>query len=232
MKGGHWRIELSDDSLPPRSTLPPCIWSSVHPQQAPGHPERQTRTEVRGGGRKIYRQKGTGNARHHGNRAPQFTHGGVVFAPKPRDYASPCPRRCAACLQVRPDLQGQAGEIMCGQLKLEAKTRSWPRPSSAGRHQEGLVVAERDETSSAPPQPGRARPLMNTLNVYDILRRKVILTKAAPRSRRCTPNEGRTISSAPVLTERLTRASATSATSLRWPLAPTDRDQAVERSSA
>ncbi len=51
-----------------------------------GTQSAKTRGEVRGGGRKIYRQKGTGNARHHGNRAPQFTHGGVVFAPKPRTY--------------------------------------------------------------------------------------------------------------------------------------------------
>ena len=54
--------------------------------QRQGTQSALTRTEVRGGGRKIYRQKGTGNARHHGRRAPQFTHGGVVFAPKPRDY--------------------------------------------------------------------------------------------------------------------------------------------------
>ena len=48
---------------------------------------------MRGGGRKIYRQKGTGNARHHGRRAPQFTHGGVVFAPKPRDYRISVPKK-------------------------------------------------------------------------------------------------------------------------------------------
>ena len=53
--------------------------------QRQGTQSAKTRTEVRGGGRKIYRQKGTGNARHHGNRAPQFRHGGVVFAPKPPD---------------------------------------------------------------------------------------------------------------------------------------------------
>ena len=55
--------------------------------QRQGTQSAKTRTEVRGGGRKIYRQKGTGNARHHGNRAPQFRHGGVVFAPKPRSYS-------------------------------------------------------------------------------------------------------------------------------------------------
>ena len=61
-----------------------------------GTQSARTRTEVRGGGRKIYRQKGTGNARHHGRRAPQFTHGGVVFAPKPRSYRITCPRPSAA----------------------------------------------------------------------------------------------------------------------------------------
>ena len=58
-----------------------------------GTQSAKTRGEVRGGGRKIYRQKGTGNARHHGNRAPQFTHGGVVFAPKPRDYVVNVPKK-------------------------------------------------------------------------------------------------------------------------------------------
>ena len=68
----------------------------------------KTRGEVRGGGRKIYRQKGTGNARHHGNRAPQFTQGGVVFAPKPRDLCRErCPRRFAAWRSRAPSPQGE-----------------------------------------------------------------------------------------------------------------------------
>ncbi len=58
-----------------------------------GTQSAKTRTEVRGGGRKIYRQKGTGNARHHGRRAPQFTHGGMVFAVKPRSYRMSVPRK-------------------------------------------------------------------------------------------------------------------------------------------
>ena len=61
--------------------------------QRQGTQSAKTRTEVRGGGRKIYRQKGTGNARHHGRRAPQFTHGGMVFAPKPRDYRISVPKK-------------------------------------------------------------------------------------------------------------------------------------------
>ncbi len=66
-------------------------------RQRQGTQSAKTRREVRGGGRST-RQKGTGNARHHGNRAPQFTHGGVVFAPKPRDYVMLCRRRFAALL--------------------------------------------------------------------------------------------------------------------------------------
>jgi len=58
-----------------------------------GTQKAKTRSEVRGGGRKIYRQKGTGNARHHSRRAPQFTHGGMVFAPQPRDYSFSVPRK-------------------------------------------------------------------------------------------------------------------------------------------
>ena len=60
--------------------------------QRQGTQSAKTRSEVRGGGRKIYRQKGTGNARHHGNRTPQFTHGGVVFAAMPRDYVIAVPK--------------------------------------------------------------------------------------------------------------------------------------------
>ena len=74
----------------------PVMHLAVRAQRASwrqGTHDTKTRGEVRGGGRKIYRQKGTGNARHHGNRAPQFTHGGVVFAPKPRDYVVNVPKK-------------------------------------------------------------------------------------------------------------------------------------------
>lgn len=81
-----------------------------------------TRTEVRGGGRKIYRQKGTGNARHHGNRAPQFRHGGVVFAPKPRDYVVKVNKKVRK-LALRSALTSKlnAGQLMVvDSIKLEA----------------------------------------------------------------------------------------------------------------
>ena len=63
--------------------------------QRQGTQSARTRTEVRGGGRKIYRQKGTGNARHHGRRAPQFTHAAWSSPPSPAPTASMCPRPSA-----------------------------------------------------------------------------------------------------------------------------------------
>ena len=81
-----------------------------------------TRTEVRGGGRKIYRQKGTGNARHHGNRAPQFKKGGVVFAPKPRDYDIAVPKKVRRlAMKSAFTSKAQADEIIVlDSLKLAA----------------------------------------------------------------------------------------------------------------
>ena len=91
-----------------------------------GTQSAKTRTEVRGGGRKIYRQKGTGNARHHGRRAPQFTHGGMVFAVKPRSYRMSVPRKVRRLAMVSA-LTSKAVEnesIVLDNIELaEAKTK-------------------------------------------------------------------------------------------------------------
>lgn len=91
-----------------------------------GTQSAKTRTEVRGGGRKIYRQKGTGNARHHGRRAPQFTHGGMVFAVKPRSYRMSVPRKVRRLAMVSA-LTSKAMEneiIVLDKIELaEAKTK-------------------------------------------------------------------------------------------------------------
>ena len=91
-----------------------------------GTQSAKTRTEVRGGGRKIYRQKGTGNARHHGRRAPQFTHGGMVFAVKPRSYRMSVPRKVRR-LAMLSALTSKAVEneiIVLDKIELaEAKTK-------------------------------------------------------------------------------------------------------------
>lgn len=155
--------------------------------QRQGTQSAKTRSEVRGGGRKIYRQKGTGNARHHGNRAPQFTHGGVVFAPKPRDYVIAVPkkvRRLAFKSAMTSKLN--AGEIVVvDELKLtEGKTKLMAKVLKAlNAEKKALVVLpERDENvvRATANLAQAATTYVNTLNVYDILNaNKLILTKAA-----------------------------------------------------
>ena len=155
--------------------------------QRQGTQSAKTRSEVRGGGRKIYRQKGTGNARHHGNRAPQFTHGGVVFAPKPRDYVIAVPkkvRRLAFKSAMTSKLN--AGEIVVvDELKLtEGKTKLMAKVLKAlNAEKKALVVLpEREENvvRATANLAQAATTYVNTLNVYDILNaNKLILTKAA-----------------------------------------------------
>ena len=155
-----------------------------------GTQSAKTRGEVRGGGRKIYRQKGTGNARHHGRRAPQFTHGGVVFAPKPRDYVIAVPKKVRrAAFKSALTSKLQAGEIMIvDELKLkEAKTKLMAETlKKLGATKKALVVLpERDENVvRATSNLAEAKTAyVNTLNVYDIHNAgKVILTKAATQS--------------------------------------------------
>ena len=155
--------------------------------QRQGTQSAKTRSEVRGGGRKIYRQKGTGNARHHGNRAPQFTHGGVVFAPKPRDYVIAVPKKVRRlAFKSAMTCKLNAGEIVIvDALTLtEGKTRLMAAVLKAlGAEKKALVVLpERDENvvRATANLAQAATTYVNTLNVYDILNAgKLVITKAA-----------------------------------------------------
>ena len=185
-------IELSDELFGAEINVAAMhlVVRSILANKRQGTQSAKTRTEVRGGGRKIYRQKGTGNARHHGNRAPQFTHGGVVFAPKPRDYVIAVPkkvRRLAFKSALTSKLQ--AGEIMVvDQLTLaQAKTQAMAevlKKLNAGK-KALVVLPERDENvvRAARNLADADTTYVNTLNVYDVLNAgKVILTKAARQS--------------------------------------------------
>ena len=185
-------IELSEEifAAPINEAAMHLMVRSYLAAQRQGTQSALSRGEVRGGGRKIYRQKGTGNARHHGNRAPQFRHGGVVFAPKPRDYdlaVNKKVRRLAFKSALTSKLN--AGEIVVvDSLELkEAKTKLMAGVLKAlDAEKKALVVLpERDETviraTSNLPEPKIS--YVNTLNVYDILNAgKVVLTKAAKES--------------------------------------------------
>ena len=146
--------------------------------QRQGTQSALTRTEVRGGGRKIYRQKGTGNARHHGRRAPQFTHGGVVFAPKPRSYRISVPRkvrRLAMKSALSSKVQDQQIVVVDNIIlsEAEAKTRNIVKMLKAlGVNDKALIV-----TKDAEPMVVRAAnniegvntTFVGSLNVVDIL---------------------------------------------------------------
>ena len=146
-----------------------------------------TRTKVRGGGRKIYRQKGTGNARHHGRRAPQFTHGGVVFAPKPRDYTFKVMRkvRRLAMLGALTTKVVEGDMIVLDKIEMaEAKTKIIAKMlKDLGATKKALLVLpERDEmvVRAAQNIPGLKTAYVNTINVLDILNYdKFIVTEAA-----------------------------------------------------
>lgn len=182
-------IELSDAifASPVNEAAMHLVVRSYLAAQRQGTQSAKTRSEVRGGGRKIYRQKGTGNARHHGNRAPQFKHGGVVFAPKPRDYYIAVPkkvRRLAFKSAMTSKLN--AGEIIVvDEINLkEAKTKLMAQVmKNLKADRKALVVLpEKDETvvRATANLAETATTYVGTLNVYDILNAgKVVLTKAA-----------------------------------------------------
>ncbi len=154
-----------------------------------GTQSAKTRSEVRGGGKKIYRQKGTGNARHHGSRAPQFKKGGVVFAPKPRDYDISVPKKVRR-LAMRSAFTAKAHAdeiIVLDKLNLAApKTREMVKVlRNLGATKKALVlVAGKDEALLRASRniPGVTVALINTINVYEILRHDAfILTQDAVR---------------------------------------------------
>ena len=182
-------VELSESifAAPINVAAMHLVVRSILANQRQGNQSALTRGEVRGGGRKIYRQKGTGNARHHGNRAPQFKHGGVVFAPKPRDYVVNVPRKVRR-LAFKSALTSKLNDgdiIVVDELALsEAKTKLMAKFLGHFELKNAtlLVLPGRDETVLR--ASGNIEKLntlyVNTLNVYDILKAgKIILTQDA-----------------------------------------------------
>ena len=151
-----------------------------------GTQSAKTRAEVRGGGIKPWRQKGTGRARQGSIRAPQWIKGGVVFAPKPRDYRMSIPksmRRVAMLSALTSKVQNDE-MVVLDSLTLEApKTKEIVKMLNAFNAKKTLIVtAEANETvyKSARNIEGVAVLPVNNINVYDLLKySKVIMTKDA-----------------------------------------------------
>ena len=151
-----------------------------------GTQSAKTRAEVRGGGIKPWRQKGTGRARQGSIRAPQWIKGGVVFAPKPRDYRMSRPksmRRVAMLSALTSKVQNDE-MVVLDSLTLEApKTKVVVKMLNAFNAKKTLIItAEANETvyKSARNIEGVAVLPVNNINVYDLLKYpKVIMTKDA-----------------------------------------------------
>ncbi len=144
--------------------------------QRQGTQSTLTRTEVRGGGRKPWRQKGTGHARQGSIRAPQWTHGGVALGPKPRDYSYSLNKK-EKRLAMKSALSSKVIDqdlIVVDAIKTEEyKTKTIVEMLGAlGADKKALIVLNSNDSKvikSAANIPGVKTALVNTLNVYDIL---------------------------------------------------------------
>ena len=146
-----------------------------------------TRAEVSGGGRKPWRQKGTGRARQGSTRAPQWTHGGIVFAPKPRDYSYTLNKK-AKRLALKSALSAKAAAeaiIVIDEIKMDApKTKEFAAFLNAvGVQGKALVVtaaADQNVVKSGRNIPGCEITFANLINVYDVVNAaKLVVDKAA-----------------------------------------------------
>ena len=152
-----------------------------------GNQSAKTRSEVRGGGKKPWRQKGTGHARQGSIRAPQWTGGGVVFAPKPRDYSFKMNRKEKAAA-IRSALTSRVDEnkfLVMDSLKFdEIKTKKMVGVLDALKVKKALVVLDGEDNANVELSARNIKGVrvvpFNSVNVYDILKYEtVVITKNA-----------------------------------------------------
>lgn len=151
-----------------------------------GTQSAKTRAEVRGGGRKPWRQKGTGRARQGSIRSPQWVGGGVVFAPKPRDYSFKLNKKVKRlALKSALSSRVQLNKIVVlDELKFdEIKTKNMKNVLDQLKLNKALIVLDQKDTNvmlSARNIPNVKTALVNTINVYDILKYDTfVITKDA-----------------------------------------------------
>ena len=171
-------VDLSDSifAIEPNAAVMHQVVLSYLAAQRQGTQSALTRSEVSGGGRKPWRQKGTGRARQGSTRAPQWTHGGIVFAPKPRDYRFTVNKK-ERRLALKSALSAKAAEneiIVVNAITTdEYKTKKMVamlKAIEAGK-KTLIVLPEVDDKviKSANNIPGVKTAQVNTINVYDIL---------------------------------------------------------------
>ena len=155
-----------------------------------GTQKAKTRSEVSGGGRKPWRQKGTGHARQGSTRSPQWTGGGVVFAPVPRDYSFKINKKekRAALKSALSDKVANGKLVVVDALTFEApKTKEFAKVmSNLNVNEKALVVLNDNDANvvlSAKNIPTVKTSLTNTINVYDVVNAKtLVLTQDAVKT--------------------------------------------------
>ena len=182
-------IELKDEifGIEPNADAVHAVVVNYLANQRQGTQSAKTRAEVRGGGRKPFRQKGTGRHRQGSSTDPSQVGGGIVFAPKPRDYRYSVPKKLKR-LALKSALSAKVADkeiIVLDELKLDApNTKEMVNILSnvkAGK-KALIVTAEKDENivKSAANIPGVRTALVGTMNVYEIVNHNsFIVTKEA-----------------------------------------------------
>ena len=189
MNGQHVsEIELSDAvfGITPNEKAVHIAVVNFLANQRQGTQNTKIRMEVSGGGKKPWRQKGTGHARQGSTRAPQWTHGGIVFAPKPRDYSYTLNKKVKR-LALKSALSAKAAEgaiVVVDELKLDAiKTKPVKQfLDAAGVTKAVVITPEVNDVvvKSARNIPGVVTTTAKILSVYDIVNAKqLVIDKAA-----------------------------------------------------
>ena len=189
MNGQHVsEIELSDAvfGITPNEKAVHIAVVNFLANQRQGTQNTKIRMEVSGGGKKPWRQKGTGRARAGYKGSPVWTHGGVAFAPKPRDYSYTLNKKVKRlAMKSALSAKAAAGEIIVidGLDMGEIKTKNFTNVMNNLKVEKGLVVIADNDTNvvmSARNVADVDTTLVNTINVYDVMKAKtVVLTKAA-----------------------------------------------------
>ena len=172
------KIDLSESvfGIEPNVSVMHDVVKNYLANQRHGTQSALTRAEVSGGGKKPWRQKGTGHARQGSTRAPQWTHGGIVFAPKPRSYRYTLNKKVRR-LAMKSALSSKVASsnmIVLDKIALdEYKTKTIANMLKAiGSEKKTLIVLPELNSkvvASAANIPGVKTAMVNTLNVYDIL---------------------------------------------------------------
>ena len=185
------KIELAEGvfGIEPNVSVMNDMVKAYLANQRQGTQSALTRSEVSGGGRKPWRQKGTGHARQGSTRSPQWTGGGMVFAPTPRDYTITLNKKekRAALKSALTSRVNENKFVVVDELKFdEVKTKNFKAVMNNLKVSKALVVlADNDQNTvlSARNIPEVKTSLVNTINVFDILKyNTVVATKAAVAS--------------------------------------------------